>query len=109
MTRARFCMLSLLLVLTAVGVHGLALKDWSRNVLIRARAVSVAQDQKPAMQANADRFTYRGSVLYVVGICLAVAGAVALRVSFLRHEQVPWRLVPVALLVFYLVFQFVAV
>jgi hypothetical protein len=109
MTHARFCLLSLLLVLLAVGVHGVAVRDWSRNAQIRAHAVSVKQEQRLVMRAEADRFSHRGSVLYVVGICLAVAGAAALVVSFRRHEAAPWRSVPIALLVFYVIFQFVMV
>ena len=109
MMHARFCLMSLLLVMLAVGVHGGALRDWSRNARIRAQAVSVTQEQRARMRAEADRFSHRGSVLYVVGICLAVAGAASLIVSFRRREPAPWRAVPVALLVFYVIFQFVMV
>ena len=31
MTTARYCLLSLLLVILAIGVHAGALRDWSRN------------------------------------------------------------------------------
>jgi len=93
----------------AVIVHGSALRDWRRNAGIRAEAVSVTEDQRAVMRAEADRFSHRGSVLYVVGLCLAVAGAASLIVSFRRHEPAPWRAVPVALLAFYVIFQFVMV
>ena len=109
MLHARFCLLSLLLVLLALGVHGSALRDWSRNAQVRAQAVSAAQDQRAAMRAEADSFSRRGSVLYAVGMCLAVAAAASLIASFRRHESARWRSVPVALVVFYVIFQFVLV
>jgi hypothetical protein len=105
----RFCLMSLLLVMLAVGVHGGALRDWSRSARVRAQAVSVTHELRAEMRAEADRFSHRGSALYVVGICLAAAGAASLIVSFRRRERAPWRAVPVALLVFYVIFQFVMV
>jgi hypothetical protein len=109
MTNARFCLLSLLLVMLAVGVHGGALGDWSRNAELRAQAVSVPQEQRAAMRAEADRLSQRGSVLADVGLFLAVAAGVSLVVSFRRHERARWRSVPVALLVFYVMLQFLMV
>ncbi|HWQ91155.1 MAG TPA: hypothetical protein VN673_05755 [Clostridia bacterium] len=109
MTHARFCFLSLFLVVFAIGVHVGALKDWSRNAQIRAHAVSVTPQQRVEMRAQADRFSHRGSVFHVVGLCLAAAAAGSLIVSFRRHEQARWRSVPVALLAFYVLFQFVMV
>ena len=109
MPNARFCFLSLLLVMLAVGIHGGALRNWSRNTGIRARAVSATQEQRAVMRAEADRFSHRGSVLYVVGLGLAVASAASLIVSFGQRESLPWRAVPVALLVLYVIIQFVLV
>jgi hypothetical protein len=107
MIYARFCLMSLLLLMLAVGVHGGALRDWSRNASIRAQAVSATQEQRTRMRAEADRFSHRGSVLHVVGISLAAAGAASLIASFRRREPARWRAVPVALLVSYVIFQFV--
>jgi len=109
MSQARFCLLSLLLVLLAIGFHAGALGHWSRKAQIRAQAVSVAPDQKVELRAEAERFNHRASVLAIVGICLAVAGAVSLIISFRRHERAPWRSIPVALLVAYVLFLFVLV
>src|SRR5690242_17408328 len=106
MTNTRFCLLSLLLMMLAVRVHGGALRDWSRNACIRAKAVSVTEEKRVVMRAEADRFGHRGSLLYVVGLFLAVAGGASLILSFHRHEPARWRAVPVALLVFYVIFQF---
>ena len=61
------------------------------------------------MRAEPDRFRHRGSVFHAAGICLAVAATVSLVVSFRRHEQARWRSVPVALLIFYVIFQFALV
>jgi len=109
MTNTRFCILSLVLVMLAVGVHGGALRDWSRNAGLRAQAVSATQEQRTVMRAEADRLSHRGSVLAVVGLCLAVAAGASLVVSFRRHEGARWRSIPVALLVFYVMLQFLLV
>ena len=109
MKHARFCIASLLLETLAVGIHFGALRAWSENAGIRARAVSVTQEQRLSMRVVGDRLSQRGSVLYVVGVCLAIAGAACLVVSFRRDESARWRPVPVALLIFYGVFQFVMV
>jgi hypothetical protein len=109
MIKTKFCLLSLLLVIMAVGVHGVALSNWSRSTGIRAQAVSVPKEQKAVMRKESDRFMHRGSVFSVVGLCLAVAGTSSLIISFRRHEPARWRAVPVALLVFYVIFQFVMV
>ncbi len=109
MSQARFCVTSLFLVMLAIGVHFAALDAWSHNMKIRARAVSVTQENRPMMRAQADRFSQRGSVLYAIGVCLSVAAATCLITSFRRHESASWRSLPVALLVFYLIFQFVLV
>ena len=109
MSTARFCLLSLLLVIVAIGVHGGALREWSRNASMRAKAVSATQEQRAVTHAEADRISRRGSALCVVGLCFAVASAVSLFVSSRRREPTPWRVVPVALLIFYVLFQFVMV
>ena len=63
MTNTKFCLLSLLLVVLALGVHGGALRDWSRDAGTRARAVSATLEQRAVMRAEADRLSHRGSVL----------------------------------------------
>jgi hypothetical protein len=109
MRAAPFCLSSLLLTMLAVGVHCGALRDWSRNAGIRARSLSATQDPRAVMHAEADRLSHRGSSLYVVGLGFAVGSAAALTVSFRRHELARWRGVPVALLMSYVMLQFILV
>jgi hypothetical protein len=98
----RFCLFSLILVILAVAVQGGALRDWSRNGQIRAQAVSAAPEKIGALRAEADWFSHRGSVLYMIGLCLAVAALASLVASFRRHEPAHWHSVPVAPLALYL-------
>lgn len=93
----------------AIGVHFAALDAWSHNMEMLARAVSVTQEKRSMMRQQADRFSQRGSVLYSVGVSLAVAAGTCLVTSFRRHESASLRSLPVALLVCYLIFQFVLV
>jgi hypothetical protein len=109
MSHIRFCLLSLILVILAMAVHGGALKDWSRHGQLRAQAISAAPEKMGALRAEADWLSHRGSVLYAVGLGLAVAALASLVVSFRRHEPARWRAVPVGLLAGYLIFQFVMV
>lgn len=106
MLNTKFCLLSLLLIVMAIGAHGVALSNWSRSSGIRAQAVSMQQELRLAMRAKADRFGHRGAIFSGVGLIFAVAGATSLVGSFHRHEPAPWRPIPVALLVLYVVFQF---
>lgn len=109
MNNTRFCLLSLLLIVSALVVHFTAFRSWSRNAEIRARAVTAAEDQRVVMQAEAGSLRERGSILYCIGLSLAVASAVSLVASFRRHELARWRPVSFALLAFYAMFQFVMV
>jgi hypothetical protein len=109
MKHTRFCLISLLFVMLAVGVHLGALRNWSQSMRIRARAVTATQEQRAQMRAEAHRFSQRVSIFHVAGVCLAIAAAAFLTISFRRRESAAWRSVPVALLVFYVMFQFVLV
>jgi hypothetical protein len=109
MKPTRFCLVSLLLVVSALGAQFAALKSWSQNAEMRARAVSASEGQRVSMRADADRLTERGSVFYYAGLALAITGAASVMVSIRRHELAAWRSVPVVLLILYVMFQFVLV
>ena len=106
---ARFCLLSLLLVVLAIGVHGGALRNWSQSSGLRAKAVSATQGQRVIMRHEAYLFGQTGSALYIVGLCFAVTSAVFLIVSIRRKESAPWRVAPVVLLICYALLQVVMV
>ncbi len=74
---------------------------------MRAKAVSATEGQRVILRAEAGLFSQTGSAFYVVGLCFAVTSAVFLIVSICRKEPAPWRVVPAALMIFYMLFQLV--
>jgi hypothetical protein len=99
---------SVLLVVVALGLHFGSLCQISKGVSRGARSVTAAGQQKQQMQADADRCISTGEVLGLIGLGFAVSSLACLVVSFLWHEPAR-RFIPVTLLVFYLMLQFVLV
>jgi hypothetical protein len=101
MGRRRYYLISLLLVLLALGMRFAAMGIHSRGVGIRASAISSPADQREAMYEQADRLSARGTAVGVVSLFTALASSICLYVSFRRREQVQSRLFPLALLLCY--------
>ena len=109
MKKRAFCVASLVLVAFALCVDFGAKGQFSKNIRLRAQSVTVATEQKQQMRAEADRFKSSGNILGVVGLGFAVSSLACLLMSFRRHESAWWRSIPVALLVFYVMLQFMLV
>ena len=109
MKKRAFCFASLVLVVFALCMDFGAKGQFSKGKGLRAHSVTASAEQKQQMRTEAALFVRRGAVFGLFGLCLAVSSLVCLVVSFRRHEPAWWRSVPVALLVVYLMLQFMLV
>lgn len=78
---------------------------YSRGARIVARAVVLPEGDRAAAKMEARTYRSRGTVISVVGLAFALTSLIFLIVSVRKHEPA-WRLVTVALLVFYVMLQF---
>lgn len=109
LSQQKYCLLSLVLAVLGLGLHFSALSCYSRNMQLRAKAVTVQDDHRAELRADAEKFSTRGGVLHAAGGVLAVASAILLVISFVRHEAAPWRSVSAALIISYVLSQFILV
>jgi hypothetical protein len=109
MKKRAFCFASLVLVAFALCVDFGAKSQFSKGIGLRAHSVTASPEQQQRMRVDAASFVKRGAAFGLFGLCLAVSSLVCLVVSFRRHEPAWWRSVPVALLVVYLMLQFMLV
>ena len=108
MSIRKFFLVSLALAAVAVGLHLTALGQFSRGLSQRARAVTVPESERPALKAEASRYSSRGTVIGYVGLAFALSSVGFLVASARRHERA-WRSVTFAVLFIYLMLQFVLV
>ena len=109
MNQRRFCIASLVLVIFALCLDIGSKSQFAKNMRLRAQSISVTAEQRDHMRAEANRSSIRGSVLVFLGLGFAVSSLACLVVSFRQHEAAWWRSAPVALLVVYLMMQFMLV
>ncbi len=97
-----FYLAAVVLVFGALFLHFAALGQISQGVRYRARSVTVSEQQRLEMRAQADKFTHRGGLLTAGGFGLAASSLICVFVSFRRHEPAS-RSIPIVLLLCYLI------
>ena len=105
MKMRKFFLVSLALVVVAVGLHLTAMSQISQGLLIGARAVTLPESERAAARVETSRFFSRGSVIGYIGLLFALASVAFVVVSARRHEPV-WRSLTFALLIFYVILLF---
>ena len=108
MSIRRFFLVSLALAVLAVGVHGVALRQFSRGAQTIARAVALSESERAAAGIEAHRYTSDGGAILFVGYALALVSVGFVVASARRHEPA-WRSLTIGLLMFYVMLQFVVV
>ena len=108
MSIRKFFLVSLALAAVAVGLQLTALGQFGRGISQRAHAVTVPESERPALKAEANRYSSRGTVIDYVGFAFALSSVGFLVASARRHERA-WRSVTFALLLFYLMQRFILV
>ena|SRR5436189_5317764 len=108
MSIRRLFLVSLALAVLAIGVHGAALRQFSRGASTIARAVTLSEFDRAAARLEADRCTSRGGAVLHIGYAFALASVGFVVASARRHEPA-WRSVTIGLLMFYVMLQFVLV
>jgi hypothetical protein len=109
MKKCLYCIAALVLVVIALGMDFGAKSQFSKSLSLRASSIIVPKDQQEPLKVEASRIAKRGSLLAVLGLVFAFAVLVCLVISFRRHEPARWRSLPVALLIWYVMMQFMLV
>jgi hypothetical protein len=108
MSIRRFFFVSLALAVLAVGLHLVALGQFSRGSQIIARAVTSSEAERSGARLEAARYASRGGVILYGGYALALASVGFVVASARRHEPA-WHSLTISLLIFYVMMQFVLV
>jgi hypothetical protein len=85
----KFFIVSLVLAATAVALHLLALQQFGRNALRRAQVVTATGIEAGSLQAEADLYSKRGTVIGYIGFALWVSSIGLVIISARRRESAP--------------------
>jgi hypothetical protein len=103
----KYVIISVLLAVCAISLDSVARGYYSRSAVVIARAL-VAKGDMAAAGVESRWLVRRGRIFQYIGVACAVLGLL----SWLRPEvqrRPGWRVIPFALLIFYLLLQFVIV
>jgi hypothetical protein len=105
--RKKYFIISVVLAVCAVCFDSFAKAYYSRSTVVRAKAIAAQRDMAQA-RVESSELLRRGHIFQYTGVACAV-------LSFLLwlkpevQRRAGWRVIPLVLLIFYLLLQFVMV
>ncbi len=108
MGKRKYFILSLLLILCALCTDSVSKSYLSKSTYLLAKSLSMSEADKIQVKIERDELLRKGSIFYYFGISAAILSFLFWIASEIRHEPT-WRLIPLGLLIFYLLLQFIMV